>query len=666
MGDVMILAKSFGQVIIGLLRSAFSHIDEIVYWLLVKVYDLVADISKINIFGSTDIGDFGRRIYTIIGVIVLFKLAFSVITYILDPDKLSDSKTGFASIIRNVVIMFVMIIAVPLVFRYAMALQYLILEDDTIGRLITGHYSSNTSSVGDRMASALLAGFIRPNDEISKLEVCKDVMGESSENYQKCVDALNDAVSGSNLGDMFADGLTKDKGYKKLTELARTNDVDGSGQFYITYNFGLSTLVGGFVAYILLMFCIEIAVRTVKLAFLQLIAPIPIVTYIDNNGQGVFKKWTKACTNTYLSLFVRLAGIDFAIYIITEFLLGKDLQICSWSFSNNQLTQSNCNPPGAFAIIFLILGTLMFAKQLPKLIEEILGIKLDGAFNLNPVKALQQVPLVGGAAAAGLALGGRTALNVGRAFGTGVGNIGKLAGGAIAKSPFGTAVGSGVSAISRWAPIRGIRTAGGAIGSASRWIDNATGNNFSRIGADFEGTVGAGFTKKHDDKLLANYKRVTDAVGNMENRAKEKIKNGEAGRLSVKYNADSSLIQSLQQMDVKARAAYANSNYDFKTWYRSAKPGENSFEHYIAQKQIDFNKWYNETATYDYIDNNANEFKDATLTGFQNDYNQAINVGGFERKASAKEMHGQLGEFKGKTNDINRKRMAQQEATSKK
>ena len=284
MGDVMILAKSFGQVIIGLLRSAFSHIDEIVYWLLVKVYDLVADISKINIFGSTDIGDFGRRIYTIIGVIVLFKLAFSVITYILDPDKLSDSKTGFASIIRNVVIMFVMIIAVPLVFRYAMALQYLILEDDTIGRLITGHYSSNTSSVGDRMASALLAGFIRPNDEISKLEVCKDVMGESSENYQKCVDALNDAVSGSNLGDMFADGLTKDKGYKKLTELARTNDVDGSGQFYITYNFGLSTLVGGFVAYILLMFCIEIAVRTVKLAFLQLIAPIPIVTNIDNNG----------------------------------------------------------------------------------------------------------------------------------------------------------------------------------------------------------------------------------------------------------------------------------------------------------------------------------------------------------------------------------------------
>ena len=41
------------------------------------------------------------------------------------------------------------------------------------------------------------------------------------------------------------------------------------------------------------------------------------------------------------------------------------------------------------------MGVLLFAKQLPKLVEDLLGIKLAGNFQLNPLRKLEQVPLVG-------------------------------------------------------------------------------------------------------------------------------------------------------------------------------------------------------------------------------------------------------------------------------
>ncbi|MBR1376894.1 MAG: hypothetical protein IJ565_03675 [Bacilli bacterium] len=396
----MVLA-SFGHFILSGIRVLFSAFDNVIYWLLIQVYNLMTDIARVNIFGSDGVGSFGQRIYTIIGVIMLFKLSFSIVQYIIEPDKMTDSKNGFGGIIKNVVIMFVMILVVPIVFRYAMALQYLILEDDTIGRLITGNsggdYSvatnSDKSTVGDKIATQILSGFIRPDSSYS---------GCDSVTYsEECKRSL-EADGQDTAANAYYNAYQSTGGYTYLTKMARIPDTTNGDTFVVTYIFGISSLVGGFVAYVLLMFCIDIATRTIKLAFLQLIAPIPIVSYIDDKGQGMFKKWLNTCTSTYLDLFVRLAGIDFAIYIITEFIMNRDVKICSWSFSGDALSTTNCKEPGIFVVIFLILGTLMFAKELPKIIEDITGLKLSGKFNLNPMKQLSSVPIAGAALGAGI------------------------------------------------------------------------------------------------------------------------------------------------------------------------------------------------------------------------------------------------------------------------
>ena len=491
----MILAQH-STTIVHLFRVLFTVIDRVVYWAIMEIYNLIDQITRINIFDESTLSEFSTRIYTIIGVLMLFKLAFSIISYIVDPDKLLDSKKGFTSLVKNIIIMLALIVTVPLIFKYAMALQYVVVSDNTIGRLITGKEGGSTANVGDNMSVAILSGFIHPDSGVA----------EGCENWsQTCEDAL----AKYNLNTTYHNAYFGERGYNYLLELGMSSETMGDGNYVIIYNVILSTLVGGFTAWILLMFCIDIAVRIVKLGFLQLIAPIPIVTYMDDGGQGVFKKWVKACTSTYADLFIRLAAINFAIYVISVFLISSDtdknallgtFKMCEWSFNAGTLTAVCDKKPGVFVRLFLILGTLMFAKQLPKLIEEITGLKLDGGFTLNPMKKLQEVPLIGGAAAKGLGLAGRTAGNLtaglaGGIWGATAGRALGAAGGAIKNAYDG----------SKLQKIAG--GAGDIANTAYGVADNFMGNRLSRIGTDVSGTMSS-FRKKREGIDAATRKKV--------------------------------------------------------------------------------------------------------------------------------------------------------------
>lgn len=151
----------------------------------------------------------------------------------------------------------------------------------------------------------------------------------------------------------------------------------------------------------------DLATRAVKLLFLQIVAPIPIISYMDvGKGQDIFKKWGKECINTYLSVFIRLIAINFAVFMIV-LVRGNYKDV----FVNN-----------VWLNIFLIIGCLMFAKQIPHLIEEFLGIKLNG-LSLKPLKKFKEQALFGTQIAgigektvkktAGVALGGAVGVGAG-------------------------------------------------------------------------------------------------------------------------------------------------------------------------------------------------------------------------------------------------------------
>ena len=415
----------------NLFRSLFLLLDSVVYWAVNIMYQLFIMISETGIFTPENIKTFGSRIYVLLGVFMLFKVSFSFINYIINPDTFTDKSKGVNKLLMNFFVVLIGIVAVPYIFQAAYSLQAIVLRENVIGSLVMGMNAevmdnNNYDYIeqgGKLMSYTTLSAFIRLNPDVVGEECAANpVVAVTDENgkavYENGVrkaeinpicatsdvnGALETKVKDSTVGEMLVKAYSENNtNYYTLTSLVNTTVVeDGEETWIFDYSIVLSTIAGGFLAWILLIFCIDVATRSVKLGFLQLIAPIPIISYIDpkNGKDGIFKKWTKECTGTYLSLFVRLLAIYFVLFIITIILDGGIVSVTTGDSQTN-----------LFVKIFIIFGALMFAKDLPKLISDITGVKLDGGFTLNPLKKLGSSPYAAGAMGlVGGALGGMAA-----------------------------------------------------------------------------------------------------------------------------------------------------------------------------------------------------------------------------------------------------------------
>lgn len=396
--------------IIGL-RAILSFIDQIIAWVIVEVYNLFKLIADVGIFSDSTFQMFNRRIYALLSIFMLFKLAFSLVTYIVNPDSFSDKSKGFGKLITNVFVSLILLVSVPTIFSVAYDLQGMLIEDNTIQKLILGvraeQPEGNVTS-GDIMAFTVYSSFMPLNPDFPGItKACQELYSTKSlDTYDANCKNVIISVLGSNSEKFFAAIANYNAGELLSADFvnAQKNDV-----FLFDYRPGISNICGVLVAWILLMFCIDVAIRVVKLGFLQLIAPIPIISYIDPQGSkdGMFKKWTKTCISTYVDIFVRLMAISFAIFIINIICTGEMVKLST----GKEITIAQTGILRfAFVQILIILGALLFAKQVPKLIEDLTGIKLSGTFTLNPMKRINEAPLLGKAAAfAGGAVAGAVA-----------------------------------------------------------------------------------------------------------------------------------------------------------------------------------------------------------------------------------------------------------------
>ena len=457
---MFVLANMWFQT---LMRQFFFNIDKIVFNFISTIYNFLLTISRTSILSQADIIDMADRIYKLLALFMIFKVTFSLIMYVVNPDDFSDKSKGISKLGVNIVISLSLLILTPYIFNYAYQLQSMILEDNSLSALVFGEDVNgvNTSafeSAGEKMAYITMAPFFTPNVALDELHECSQltkmepngdvVFNEAcsglKENDDNSFETIDDKDS------LYA--LTKDdKGNEstKFTEQTLKNYVAGvsagnlgltfrqdiaiatnpsNTDFIIDYKYIFSTVLGVVVILLLITFCMDVALRSIKLAFLQLVAPIPIISYVDpkSGKDGMFKKWYQMCLKTYISLFIRLLAIYFAAYIISR--IDKMVDIVNGSYVSNLLVK-----------IFIIIGALMFAKQLPKILEG-LGIKLDGdgKFFLNPIKKFEEQTLGGkritgaaGAMTAGLAdRAARVATTpgakgkIGAILGTGPGMIG--------------------------------------------------------------------------------------------------------------------------------------------------------------------------------------------------------------------------------------------------
>lgn len=377
-------------------RGLFATIDRALYGLDSILYEILNTIvNEVHLFSNEAIDTFAVRVYTFLGLIMVFKVTFSLINYLVNPDSISDKTNGAGNVAKNIVITLFLIVLTPYAFDFLYRAQSAIINDQLVAKVILGDVNTDKAGMKVRMSPGCGNDVAQTSDmgEFIALMTLRPF-------YQMEEGSIEDGVKtqyclGGQDGEKIKNLLSSDI-YK-----ASKNKI-----YSIDYSFLLSTVAGVVVLLMLLTACMEIALRAIKLGFLEIIAPIPILSYIDpkSGKDGIFKKWLKEVGKTWASLFVRLAAIYFAIYVIS--LIDEATE----NISNQNL--------GMWVSLFIVIGALMFAKQFPKLIEDIFGIKLDG-LSLHPIKTISEQAaggktLIGagvGAAAGGLAFAGGMGAN---------------------------------------------------------------------------------------------------------------------------------------------------------------------------------------------------------------------------------------------------------------
>lgn len=437
-----------------IVRTFLSLFDRMVYWFIGLLISLFDQLATVQLFDDNIIGEFSKRIFFLVSVVMIFKVSFSIVKYIINPDTFSDKERGMGKVIQNVILVLVCLAGIGQVFTWAYDLQNRILSNHVIEKVILGVDNGVTEeeqiNSKNRIPFNLLSAFITPNTtEIPKFSynsevgvyVCNNsismynvVSGNrasyntefgsclteiSNEGVQskKIVTADGRQIVGS-TGEMFNEAYHS-YNYALLLDLINDRYKGDSTMYLFEYKYIISTAAGIFVAIMYLNFCIDLAVRAVKFGFLQLIAPIPIISMIDpkSSKSGMMSKWVKNCMNTYLGLFIRIAVVNFVVYIV------------NLVFSNKVAIPGG--EVGVFVQIVILFGALMFAKQAPKLLSDLTGIDLKGDFKMNPFSRITSVPVVGNVAKAGGAIAGGIvgagAGLVGGAFATGGAALGSLA-----------------------------------------------------------------------------------------------------------------------------------------------------------------------------------------------------------------------------------------------
>ena len=287
-----------------------------------------------------------------------------------------------------------------LLFGVLYSLQDRILSNNTLGRLILGttdnatgvDESNDATTTAQKLdqssrifASTVLKSFYRINMKPAEGRTTDD---ETDRDNWYCNHDLDEDDKQAILIYQQLDVSTSTLLSSEMVEASCKLDGDGgswaqyipfiggffkTGRYVFAFNWIVSFIVGIVFLVVLVGFTIDIAIRAIKLAVLRLLAPIPVISYIEPKSakDGMFASWVKSLTSTYLDLFLRLAIVYFVIFLIQDMIVNGIVIGDAGGFV------------GPVSFVFIMLGLFFFAKMAPKFIKDALGIKGMGMSNIG-------------------------------------------------------------------------------------------------------------------------------------------------------------------------------------------------------------------------------------------------------------------------------------------
>lgn len=528
----MILFKCFSILgfAIPIIFDIFITIDWIIYSIAAYVLQAFFTIARMNFYSSSSDAIFGimNRVMLLSGIYALFRLGFSLITYMMDPDKLEPSKAG-EKIIRNAVIAVIFLAASTFIFKNLNEFSNLFVSNGVIEKIVYGpngtvdNYEESTAAKA--FVNKIFVELFKSDrfDEENASNVTKRVL-ESVENGESSITSLS--------------------------SYAYTSDFQ-----YLPF---LTAIVGIMLIFYFCSFTIEIGTRIFKLFILQILSPIPAILSIDPTQNKKLTEYIKVYIGIYISLFIRL---------ITVYLAFAMIPFIRQSLSDISTTATLQLKATFLVRILLYISAFHAAKELPKLIDDALGTKLG----LGDAGKGFKAALMG-------SVGGTLGLMTGAVAGGISGGLGGIVAGgfsgawngatkgAAAKNAVGlagTVVGNTKGALATGARVAGAGGLGAFMLGGVENFFGGKGRDEATI-AKFEGDI------KEKDKLIAatekkleNSNRANELRNNIENT----LGNGfvsEHGSLNEFMSRDAELSKLQEAVRINNDNLFYNDNPEYR------------------------------------------------------------------------------------------------------
>lgn len=344
----------------GLFRKIAIYLCKPIYCLIVYMYKIFYNIATTRFLQSEIVQEISANIYTLVSVVMLFAFSVTILSAIVNPDLLSDGKKGVKAVFKRAIIALMLIVVIPFAFDELYKIQETIMKNSLIEKIVVGiEYNCNSSDKskceaggngGQVIAGTLMSAVLYPDDEMADADGNVNVSVSVLEYYSK----------------MIAEDLPKYIGAvaKNINATAinpENANISNDEAYAFKFNGLIAIVVGLVTVYILVIFAIDVAVRVFKMAFMELTAPISIVSYVAA-GDKILSSWFKELGKTYAELFVRVAAIAFYLFLVSN--LSSFME----QFKNSDWT--------LVLKAFLMVGMLIFAKQVPDMIGKIFGVEI--------------------------------------------------------------------------------------------------------------------------------------------------------------------------------------------------------------------------------------------------------------------------------------------------
>ena len=451
--------EKVGGAILNGIRYLMFALSTYIYGLLMDLYDMFLALCNVRLLSNDILQELSRRVGYILGVVMLFYVILGFIQLLLNPDAVNDGEKGAPALIKKTIIVIIMLGTANFAFELLYQVQVTVVKSNIISKLllpysvtpiVNGQDTStsqdstliNNETFGSLLAEELFSSFYSI-EEFKESDI--DSNGDIS-SYEDCQTVVN------NFRNQLINNRSFDLGYTCLNSTIVVNfkiddstKSDGQETNVVNFNWLLCPLVGLIAVYLMVMYCFKVGIRMVQLMFLEIISPMAIVSYLAPKKDTMFSKWKNIYISTYIDVFIRIAIINFAFFLVaTVFSVtgGDGLEFQGTDFSSNP-----------FFKVIMILSILTFAKKAPELVGELLpksASKLGFGASMKEIFGLGAT--VGGIAGLGISAIGRmpgAAKNVGHSMAIGYNNF-KNASGRFGKL---RALGGGV-----------LRTTGSALG----------------------------------------------------------------------------------------------------------------------------------------------------------------------------------------------------------